>query len=169
MRSVSIVFFFLLRSSTCYRHLDVLAAYDKCTRNTTESICNVQIDDTGWKQAKLPVRFGGIRLRSAGDLDLPAYLSSRETRQRLVSAILPPPSDPSVESADDVITTWTSSDLKIPDDPVNQSNWDSLFCSAQVAALKPILNQRRQARFLAATCKESGAWMNCLPSTAIGC
>ena len=96
---------FLLRSSTFYRHLDDLAAYEKCTRNTTESICNVQFDDTGWKQAKLPVCFGGIRLRSAGDLDLPAYLSSRETRQRLVSAILPPPSDPSVESADDVITT----------------------------------------------------------------
>ena len=48
---------FLLRSSTCYRHSDDLANYDECTRNTAESICNVQFDDGGWKQAKLPVHF----------------------------------------------------------------------------------------------------------------
>ena len=41
--------------------------------------------------------------------------------------------------------------------------------SAEVAALKPILDQHRLACFVAATCKESGAWLNCLPSTAIGC
>ena len=39
---------FLLRSSPCYRHSDDLAAYDECTRNITESISNVQFDDTGW-------------------------------------------------------------------------------------------------------------------------
>ena len=64
--------------------------------------------------------------------------------------------------------TWTSSGLKIPDDPIRQSNLDSLLCSAQVAALKPILNQHCLACFIAATCKETGAWLNCLPSTAIG-
>ena len=132
----------LLRSSSCYHHSDDLAVYKECTRNTAELIYNVQFDDTGWKQAKLPVRFGGLGLRSAGDLTLPAYLSSRESCRHL-SAILPPQSDPLVKSADDVITTWTSSGLKIQDDPVRQSNWDSLFCSAQIAALKPILNQHR--------------------------
>ena len=69
---------FQLRSSPCYRHSDDLAPYDGCTRNTTESICNVQFDNTGWKQAKLPVRFGVLRFRSANDVALPAYLSSRE-------------------------------------------------------------------------------------------
>ena len=113
---------FLLWSSPCYRHSDDLAPYEECTRNTAESICNVQIDDSGWKQARLLVRFGGLGLRSEGDLAILAYLSSRESCRRLVSAILPPPSDPSVESADDVITTWTSSGLKIPDGPVRQSN-----------------------------------------------
>ena len=159
---------FLLRSSPCYRHSDDLAPYDECTRNTAESICNVQFDDTGWKQASVPVRFGSLRLRSADDLALPPSLSSCESCQRLVSAILPPPSDPSVKDADDVIATRTSSGLKMQDDPIRQSNWDSLFCSAQVAALKPILNQHHLACFVAATCKESGAWLNCLPSTAIG-
>ena len=137
--------------------------------NTAELICNVQFDDTGWKQAKLPVDFGGFGLRSAGDLALPGYLSACESCRHLISATLPPPSEPSVENADNVITTWTSSDITIPDDPVRQSNWDSLLCSAQVAALKPISNQHRQACFVVVTCMESGAWLNCLPSTAIGC
>ena len=96
---------FLLRSSPCYRHSDDLAPYDECTRTTAESNFNVQFDDTGWKQAKLPVRFGGLRHRFAGDQALPAYLSSRESCRRLVYAILPPPSDRSVECAADVITT----------------------------------------------------------------
>ena len=157
---------FLHRSSPCYRHSDDLVAYDECT---AESICNVQFDDTGWKQAKLPVRFAGLGHRSADDQALPANLSSRESCRRLVSAILPPPSDPSVENADDVITTWAPSGLKILDDPVRQSNLDTLHCSALVTALKPILSQHRLACFVAATCKESGACLNCLPSTAIGC
>ena len=68
-----------------------------------------------------------------------------------------------------VIKTSTSSGLRVPDDPVRQSNLDSLFCSALIAALKPILSQHRLACFVAATWRESGAWLNCLPNTAIGC
>ena len=141
----------------------------KCTRKKEESISDVQFDDTGWKQAKLPVHFRGLRLRSAGDLALPAYLSSRESCRLLVSAILPKPSDPSVKIADGVITTWTPAGSKITDHPVRQWNWDSMLFSAQVAALKPILSQHRLACFVAATCKKLGDWLNCLPSTAIGC
>ena len=59
---------FLLRSSPCYLHSDDLAPYEECTRN-------FQFDDTGWKQAELPVRLGGLGLRYANDLALPDYLS----------------------------------------------------------------------------------------------
>ena len=158
-----------LRSSPFYRHSDDLAPYDECTSNTAESMCNVQFYDTGWKQAKLPVSFGGFGLRSANDLALQAYMSSREYCRRLASTILPPPYEPSVENVDDVITTCTSSGLKIPDDPVSRSNWDSLLCSAHAAALKPILRHQGLACFVAATCRKSGAWLSCLPSAAIGC
>ena len=160
---------FVLRSSHCYCHSDDIAPHDECIRNTAESIRNVQFDDTVWKQAKLPVRFGGLGLRSVVDQALPAHLSSRESCRRTHHAKFPPPSDPSVENADDVITTLASSDLKIPEDPVRQSNLDFLLCSALVAALKPILKQHRLACFMATTWKESGARLNCLPSTAIGC
>ena len=160
---------FLLRSSPCYCHFVDLAPYDECTSNTAESICNVQFDDTDWKQVKLPVIFGGLGLRSANDLALPAYLPSREACRRLASTILQPPSEPSAEMADDVITTKTSSGLSAPDDPANHSNWDSLLCSAKVAGMKPILSQQPLACFVAATCKEIGTWLNCLSSAATAC
>ena len=120
----------LLRPSPCYRHSDDQAPYEECTRNAAESICNVQFDDTGWKQAELPVHFGVLGLRSAYDLALPAYLSSHESCRRFASTIHQSPSEPSVENADDVNTTRTSSGIKIPDDLVRQSSWDSLLLSA---------------------------------------
>ena len=146
---------FLLRSSPCYRHSDDLAPYDECTRNTSVLICNVQFDDTVWKQARLPVSFGGLCFRSADDLFIQAYLSSRESCRRLASTMLPLPSDTSFENAGDIFSTCTSSRLKIPVDSVRQSNLDSQLCFAQVAALKPILSQRRLAFFVAATCTVS--------------
>ena len=80
---------YLLRSSPCYLESDDLATYDECTRNTAESICNVQFEDTGSKQAKLHARFGGLGLRSAGDLTLQAYCSRDIRSVRRVNACLP--------------------------------------------------------------------------------
>ena len=102
----------------------------------------------------LSVCFGGLGLRSANDLAIQAYLSSHESCRCLASTILPPPAEPSTENANDINTTWTSSCLKIPDDSVGQSNCYSMLCSDQVATLKPILEQYRQACFVAATCQE---------------
>ena len=76
---------------------------------------------------------------------------------------------PTVENADVVITTWSSFDLKNPDEPVGQWNWNSLLFSGQVAALKPIRYLHRLASIVPVTCKESEAWLNCLSNNAIGC
>ena len=131
---------FLLQSYACYRHSDDPADYDECTRISAVSICNVQFDYTDCKHAKLPIPF---RLRSAGDLALPANFSSHDSSRHLVSAILPPPSDPSVESVSDTITTWKSFGLRSSDDPVRQSSWDAPISSVQVAAMKTILSHHR--------------------------
>ena len=68
-----------------------------------------------------------IGLRSANDLTLPAYLTSRESCRRLASTILPSPSEPTFENVDDIITTWASFGSKIHGDPVRQSNFDSML------------------------------------------
>ena len=65
-----------LRSAPCHHHPE-LAEYDVITRSTTEALCNIHLDDNSWSQSKLPVRYGGLGLRTAADLSLPAFLSSR--------------------------------------------------------------------------------------------
>ena len=147
---------FLLCSSPCYHHSDDLVRYDECTCSTAESICNFQFDDTGWKQANMPVSFPMI---------WPSQPSRASSRHLVLTILLK--SEPTVKTADDVFATWASSDLTIQDDPVRQSNGDSMLCSAQVNALKAILNQQKVESFVAATYKESKSQLNCLPSAAI--
>ena len=68
---------FNLRSASCHHHPELLAEYDEVTRSTTEALCNIHLDDNSWSQANQPVRYGGLRLRTAADLALPAFLSTR--------------------------------------------------------------------------------------------
>ena len=62
---------YLLRSSPTFQHPDLLADFDDCLKSCATYICN----DIGWIQATLPIRLGGIGLRRASDLALPAYLA----------------------------------------------------------------------------------------------
>ena len=88
------------------RHYDRLAGLLKETKGTVAVggktidegrfieptvLTNVQLDDQDWRQASLPVRFGGLGLRSVGSLALPCYLSSVNKSQVLVRAILKAP------------------------------------------------------------------------------
>ena len=65
---------YLLRSSPTFQHPELLANFDDCLESCATDICNVSFDDIGWIQATLPIRLGGIGLRRASDLALPAYL-----------------------------------------------------------------------------------------------
>ena len=58
----------------CHHHPELLAEYDVTTRSTTEALFNIHIDDNSWSQAKLPVRYGGLELRTAAYLALPAFM-----------------------------------------------------------------------------------------------
>ena len=67
---------FLLRSSPTFQHPDLLADFDVCLKSCATDICNTSFDDIDWIQATLPIRLGGIGLRRASDLALPAHLAS---------------------------------------------------------------------------------------------
>ena len=67
---------YLLRSSPTFQHPDLLADFDDCLKSCVTDICNASFDDIAWIQATLPIRLGGIGLRRASDLALPAYLAS---------------------------------------------------------------------------------------------
>ena len=157
---------YLLRSSHTFQHPDLLADFDDCLKSCATDICNVSFDDIGWIQATLPIRMGGIGLRSASDLALPAYLASISARQSFISEITQPDHIPlDLDSCFDV---WSSTNPSLPENPNLQHQWDNIKSSFRSAALRPLLDQHRLACLSSATQPNSGSWMNCLPSTAIG-
>ena len=85
---------YLLRSSPTFQHPDLHADFDDCLKFCATDIYNVSSDDIGWIQATLPIRLGGIGLRRASDLALPAYSASISASQSLISEITQPDNIP---------------------------------------------------------------------------
>ncbi|CAE1162214.1 unnamed protein product [Acanthosepion pharaonis] len=81
-------FLYTLQSAPCYLEQNFLNEIDITVKRCAELICNVNFDDTGWRQVKLLLRFGGLGLRSAVDLARPAYLSSLSSSHELIDEIL---------------------------------------------------------------------------------
>jgi len=76
---------YLLRSAPCFKCKEELEAFDTAIRINTEKISNVTFGKDSWSQASLPIRHGGLGLRSAADLSLPCFLSSSFACQGLVN------------------------------------------------------------------------------------
>ena len=95
---------YLLRSSPTFQHPDLLADFYDCLKSCATDICNASFDDIGWIQATLHIRLGGIGLRRASDLALPAYLASISASQSLISEITQPENIPhALDSCFDVM------------------------------------------------------------------
>ena len=130
---------------------------------------NINFNDSGWLQAKLPVRDGGIGFRSPSDFALPAYLFSRVACQSLISDVLHNTdghwSEVELVAA---IEAWFEKDLQILSNSKIQRNWDEYMYEALYSQLKKTLNQHKLASLVSASQKCSNAWLNCLPNSATG-
>ena len=160
---------FGLRSAPCFRSSEDLLELDSIIRSCTEDICNVPFDETGWRQATLPISLGGLGLRCPSDVALPAYCSSVHANRSLVEEIL----TNSLESPlDNSIVTvgseWRAQGLDYPTDPKKQKSWDSVRSRKAANSLKLECDQHRLACFSAAAQPHSGAWLSAIPSPAIG-
>ena len=67
---------FLLRTSPCFMHPDILSNCDSILTSTLEKITNVQLTDSSRIQACLPVKMVGLGLPSASLLATSCFLSS---------------------------------------------------------------------------------------------
>jgi len=66
---------YMLHSAPCYTR-QVLSEYDNILRSTLQSVLNTAMSDDVWDQATLLVANGGLGIRKATDVALPAFLSS---------------------------------------------------------------------------------------------
>jgi len=72
-----------------YFKSNILSDYDDVIQLTLKVILNVDLSDTIWKQATLPVPSGGLGVRLSMDLALPAFLSSVNGALELTLLLLP--------------------------------------------------------------------------------
>ena len=165
---------YVLRTAPCFLS-PRLPAYDEKLCSIVSSICNVHMTtlDSAWSQASLPVRSGGLGLRSAVQLAPSAFMASAAASKELMSQILPDAfTNPEVDAA---LTCWSDlfCDVSPPpptgDDACAQRAWDSPVVTS---SFKRFLNNAAdaitRARLLAVSVPESGAWLNALPITSLG-
>ena len=167
-----------LRSAPCFRHQNLLSEYDAMIRSTLESILNITLSDEAWDQATLPVANGGIGIRRATDIALPAFLSSVAGSQSLVHQLLPQSirdrsgtSDPAFTEA---LSEWqsrtgsTSAPVQLPIS-MAQKVWDTPMVNVQVEkVLSAATDQASKARLIAAATPHSGAFLHARPCASLG-
>ena len=150
-----------------------LTSYDEVQRSILESITNVSLDDSAWIQASLPVKNGGLGIRSAVDLAPSAYLASVASTRQLVLRILPSRLqivDMPFES--EALSCWSiGHDFPAPvdTDAHLQKAWDR--CTVESLASNLLENAPdapSRAHLLAASAPESEAWLNALPLSSLG-
>jgi len=79
---------FLLRTSPCTNSPD-LRRYDEVIREALSTSLNIDLANTRWNQSSLPIRWGGLGIRSVAMLAPSAYLASTASTTELTSSLLP--------------------------------------------------------------------------------
>ena len=78
---------YLLQTAQCSNN-PLLATFDNILRSGLSSILNVDISHIQWLQASLPVRHGGVGLRSAQMLAHSTFLASAASAHDLQQSVL---------------------------------------------------------------------------------
>ena len=165
---------YTLRTAPCFLSHE-LRSYDDLLRSITSRIANVPLSesDPAWTQASLPVKQGGLGVRSAVQLAPSAFLASAAGSSGLVSQIVPAHlQDASLVARSEALSLWTlGHDSSPPPDPVahRQKMWDyPRVCATAQALTNEAPDARSRARLLASSRSEAGAWLQALPAPNLG-
>ena len=159
---------YVLRSSPAWTRTDKLMAFDEMIRSSLSAITNTDMTDAAWRQASLPVVKGGLGIRRTEEIALPAFLASVFSVAGLISTVV-------LEADLDDITAapvqqWClNTDQPAPTTLLNvQKQWDTPVVDKALAGLVAASSLRDKARLLATAAKESGYWLQALPSSSLG-
>ncbi|HEY9807279.1 MAG TPA: hypothetical protein V6D04_11970, partial [Candidatus Obscuribacterales bacterium] len=165
---------YLLRTVPCTGNVE-LQKYDDAVRSALESLLNIELPEPAWLQASLPVRFGGLGMRSTVALAPSAFLASAARALDLMAVLLPPffqtAGDKSVTVA---VNSWELQVGPTVSQPSGvmrkvQKAWDAPCCQAKAQSLlDSALDQTTKVRLLASREETSGAWLKAFPLSSIG-
>ena len=163
---------YLLRTTCCIES-PVLPLFDATIRDSLSATLNVELSDDRWRQASLPVRWGGLGVRSVISLAPSANLASAACTSELKSSLLPTHLREVEDNGVSIsLSAWRIQSSSPPPSSTSsstQTNWDDLCCKVEAETLfncTPDIVQR--ARLIASCSPGSGDWLNALPLASAG-
>ena len=145
----------LLRGIFCGDH-QLLQVYDDKMRIALSQALNIQLDDSAWQQATLPISAGGLGIRRAVMLSSLAFLSSVRGAEDLAARILNSTStlqsDPLVQQASQFWSRQAGANYSSASvsQPTLQKSWDRITVEASYQALvQSAADDYSRARLLA--------------------
>uniref|UniRef100_A0A8D8VI75 Reverse transcriptase domain-containing protein n=1 Tax=Cacopsylla melanoneura TaxID=428564 RepID=A0A8D8VI75_9HEMI len=155
---------YILRTVPTWKGIDILNRMDLTLKSTLEDLLNVKLNEKEWKQANLPIRHGGLGIRSIIDLSLPAFLASCSCVKVNVSNMLNTSVDKlTLPHEMEAMDLWNSKFDAVPVEfPNFQKKWDDICVRKKVSEMK-FDNAVNTARFLALQEKESNVWLQVIP------
>jgi hypothetical protein len=156
-------------------NFSLTTTFDDLVLQALSTSANIEMDGATRVQAQLPVRWGGLGLRSVTQLAPSAFLSSLTAAESLLRALLPlallATLDPSYDAAISCWQALAGGGATIPaiETVRGQRGWDDQVCSSQYDALVAAASGPAvHARLLAVKAEGSGAWLQALPASSLG-
>ena len=164
---------YLLRSAPCFNS-KVLKKYDSLLKISLEKVINIKLSDRNWTfQSTLPVALGGLRVRSAVNLSLPAFLSSVHACSTHVRKLLPNfhniLDDSYYKSAKILYLEKIGNNSSFLGNPSVQAAWDMQYAKLKHEKLiSSSTSDLKKARVLAVFSKQASSWLNAIPKASLG-
>ena len=162
---------YILRASPCASH-PALVRFDELQRAILGRISNCELSDQHWMQANLPVRCGGLGIRSVALLAPSAFLASAAATLPTQTALLPVNFQPRDGFVEGVVGIWSAKYSCPTSDAsraVKQRSWDEASIQhALQCLLGSCSDDISKARLLAAQAPHSGVWLNAMPVSSCG-
>ena len=164
---------YFLRASPCFLKEDLLLEYDQTIRESLVAILNIKLEGTSNIQYSLPVSLGGLGIRSAVDISIPAFLSSSYVTIAGVNALFPTlnvfQDNLFYNSAKNIWLNRLGSTVELPGNQSIQAGWDLPYCQKKYDDfLSSAGSKADKARLRAIASPHSSDWLNAVPVASLG-
>ena len=119
---------YYMRCCPFWKFFSFCESFDSSIRSVLENMINIKFTTSSWKQASLPIIFGGLGIRAVSDIALPAFLSYVHACSSLIDLILLFSSvEFKVEFLNEADNLWLSQfqNSRLPSLPYLQKSWDT--------------------------------------------
>ena len=152
-------------------NVNVLQNYDEIIRRSLIDILNIQLMDSAWNQATLPVAKGGLGLRPALEVALSGFMSSVSASEKLVKDLIPSQNSVLNQHFELAVHKWKElSGLgTLPQNKIFQSEWDKgLYEKRYENLLQNTLEDSEKARILSVSSESASDWLHAVPIPSLG-